>query len=125
LKRYLFLDVWPAPSKECGRCLLTKFGLTEFAATLFWRLVKDKQCLAFNYCTQRGDPAPDRGTIAKLFTPRKCEYIAMLRHSCGYKLANDGVDTSTIQGYLGHKSIQHTVRYTELALTRFKSLFRD
>ena len=45
----------------------------------------------------------------------------MLRHSCGYKLANDGVDTRTIQSYLGHKSIQHT----ELAPTRFKSLFRD
>jgi type 1 fimbriae regulatory protein FimB/type 1 fimbriae regulatory protein FimE len=43
----------------------------------------------------------------------------------GYKLANDGVDTRTIQAYLGHKSIQHTVRYTELAPTRFKSLFRD
>jgi integrase len=35
------------------------------------------------------------------------------------------VDTRTIQAYLGHKSIQHTVRYTELAPTRFKSLFRD
>ena len=34
----------------------------------------------------------------------------MLRHSCGYKLANDGVDTRAIQSYLGHKSIQHTVR---------------
>ena len=43
----------------------------------------------------------------------------MLRHSCGYKLANDGVDTRIIQSYLGHKSIQHTVRYTELAPTRF------
>ena len=39
----------------------------------------------------------------------------MLRHACGFKLANDGVDTRTIQAYLGHKSIQHTVRYTELA----------
>ena len=39
--------------------------------------------------------------------------------------ANDGVDTRTIQAYLGHKSIQRTVRYTELAPTRFKSLFRD
>ena len=46
----------------------------------------------------------------------------MLRHACGFKLANDGVDTRTIQAYLGHKSIQHTVRYTELAPTRFKSL---
>ena len=49
----------------------------------------------------------------------------MLRHACGFKLANDGVDTRTIQAYLGHKSIQHTVRYTELAPTRFRSLFRD
>ena len=31
----------------------------------------------------------------------------MLRHACGFKLANDGVDTRTIQAYLGHKSIQH------------------
>jgi type 1 fimbriae regulatory protein FimB/type 1 fimbriae regulatory protein FimE len=45
----------------------------------------------------------------------------MLRHACGFKLANEGVDTRTIQAYLGHKSIQHT----ELAPTRFKSLFRD
>jgi integrase len=38
-----------------------------------------------------------------------------LRHSCGYKLANDGHDTRALQHYLGHKNIQHTVRYTELA----------
>jgi len=37
----------------------------------------------------------------------------MLRHACGYKLANDGTDTRTIQAYLGHKDIRHTVRYTE------------
>ena len=49
----------------------------------------------------------------------------MLRHACGFKLANDGADTRTIQAHLGHKSIQHTVRYTELAPTRSKSLFRD
>jgi site-specific recombinase XerD len=39
----------------------------------------------------------------------------MLRHACGFKMANDGVDTRTIQAYLGHKDIRHTVRYTELA----------
>jgi site-specific recombinase XerD len=43
----------------------------------------------------------------------------MLRHACGFKLANDGVDTRALQAYLGHKNIQHTVRYTELAPTRF------
>lgn len=37
----------------------------------------------------------------------------MLRHACGYKLANDGTDIRIIQSYLGHKDIHHTVRYTE------------
>jgi type 1 fimbriae regulatory protein FimB len=36
----------------------------------------------------------------------------MLRHACGYSLANRGVDTRGIQGYLGHRNIQHTVKYT-------------
>jgi len=49
----------------------------------------------------------------------------MLRHSCGFKLANDGVDTRSLQAYLGHRSIQHTVRYTELAPTRFKGWWKD
>ena len=44
----------------------------------------------------------------------------MLRHSCGYKLANDGHDTRAIQHYLGHRSIASTVRYTALAPDRFK-----
>jgi len=49
----------------------------------------------------------------------------MLRHACGYKLANDGQDTRALQAYLGHKNIQHTVRYTELSPTRFKNFWRD
>jgi len=49
----------------------------------------------------------------------------MLRHACGFKLANEGVDTRTIQAYLGHKDIRHTVRYTELSPVRFKGLWRD
>ena len=49
----------------------------------------------------------------------------MLRHACGYKLANEGHDTRSLQHYLGHKNISHTVRYTELAPDRFKSFWRD
>lgn len=48
----------------------------------------------------------------------------MLRHACGYKLANDGVDTRSLQAYLGHRNIQHTVRYTELSPDRFKDFWR-
>jgi integrase len=49
----------------------------------------------------------------------------MLRHSCGYKLANDGQDTRAIQHYLGHRSIASTVRYTALAHDRFKGFWKD
>jgi integrase len=49
----------------------------------------------------------------------------MLRHSCGYKLANDGHDTRAIQGYLGHRSIVSTQRYTALASDRFKRFWKD
>ena len=48
----------------------------------------------------------------------------MPRHATGYVLANKGTDTRTLQSYLGHQSIQSTVRYTELAPGRFKNLWR-
>jgi site-specific recombinase XerD len=48
----------------------------------------------------------------------------MLRHACGFALANAGHDTRALQAYRGHRNIQHTVRYTELAPTRFKDFWR-
>jgi site-specific recombinase XerD len=51
-------------------------------------------------------------------------HFHMLRHSCGYKLANDGIDTRAIQDWLGHVSITHTTRYTQLSQTRFKEFWR-
>jgi len=35
----------------------------------------------------------------------------MLRHGCGYALANAGHDTRRIQDWLSRGSIQHTTRY--------------
>jgi integrase len=49
----------------------------------------------------------------------------MLRHACGFALANKGHDTRSLQAYLGHKNIQHTVRYTELAPDRFKDFWKS
>ena len=49
----------------------------------------------------------------------------MLRHACGYKLANDGHDTRSLQAYLGHKNIQNTTRYTALAQDRFRGFWKD
>jgi integrase len=84
----------------------------------------------FVFTTERGGPfttsafaklIESAGIKAKLPFP---VHAHMLRHSTGYKLANDGQDTRALQAYLGHKNIQHTVRYTELAPTRFKNFWR-
>jgi type 1 fimbriae regulatory protein FimE len=83
------------------------------------------------FATERGGPmtaatarkiVSRAGVLAKLPFP---VHAHMLRHACGYKLANDGQDTRAIQQYLGHKNIQHTVRYTELVPDRFKNFWRD
>jgi site-specific recombinase XerD len=44
---------------------------------------------------------------------------ARLRLCGGY----EGYDTRAPQAYLGHRNIQHTVRYTELSPTRFKNFW--
>jgi type 1 fimbriae regulatory protein FimE len=49
----------------------------------------------------------------------------ILRHACGFKLANDGHDTRAIQHYLGHRNIQHTVLYTEMAADRFEGFWKE
>jgi site-specific recombinase XerD len=85
----------------------------------------------FVFISQRRVPFTNRGFQAMVDRAGQAAGLElkvhphMLRHGCGYKLANDGVDTRTIQAFLGHKSIQHTVRYTELSPTRFNGLWRD
>jgi hypothetical protein len=61
------------------------------------------------------------GQAAKLEFPI---HFHMLRHSCGFYLASRGYDTRLIQDWLGHKNIQHTVRYTALTPSRFEGLWR-
>ena len=84
----------------------------------------------FVFVSERGAPFTTAGfarMIERLGTAAGFAFKAhphMLRHACGYKLANDGQDTRSLQAYLGHKNIQHTVRYTELSATRFKNFWR-
>ena len=84
----------------------------------------------FIFVSERGAPFSVSG-LAKLIERAGIEakipfpvHAHMLRHACGYALANKGTDTRTLQAYLGHRSIQSTVRYTELAPGRFKNLWR-
>jgi type 1 fimbriae regulatory protein FimB/type 1 fimbriae regulatory protein FimE len=85
----------------------------------------------FVFVSERGAPFTCRGfrrMIERLSEAADLGFPVhahMLRHATGFKLANDGVDTRTIQAYLGHANIQNTVRYTELSSTRFRNLFRD
>jgi integrase len=85
----------------------------------------------FVFTSERGAPfstAGFRKLIARLGVAAKFDFPVhphMLRHACGFHLANKGVDTRSLQAYLGHKNIQHTVRYTELTSTRFKNFWND
>ena len=84
----------------------------------------------FVFTSERGDPFSTAGfarMVERAGTEAKLGFKAhphMLRHACGYALANKGHDTRALQAYLGHRNIQHTVRYTELAPTRFKDFWR-
>lgn len=86
---------------------------------------------AFVFATERGGPfTPDAvNRLIKRIGERAGfpfqVHAHMLRHACGYKLANDGHDTRAIQDWLGHRSIQHTMRYTELNKNRFKEFWRN
>ena len=83
------------------------------------------------FMTERGapmTPAGFRKLLSRLGVTSKFQFPVhphMLRHACGYKLANDGRDTRALQHYLGHKNIMHTVRYTELSPERFKNFWED
>jgi integrase len=83
------------------------------------------------FTSERGAPfttAGFRKLVARLGVAAKFGFPVhphMLRHACGFHLANKGVDTRSLQAYLGHRNIQHTVRYTELAPARFQGFWHD
>ena len=79
----------------------------------------------FVFTSERGSPFTTAG-FARLVERAGVEVkLGFLRHACGFALANRGHDTRALQAYLGHRNIQHTVRYTELAPTRFKNFWHD
>jgi len=81
--------------------------------------------------TETGDPWTEAGfrkTLARIGEAAGFPWRVhphQLRRVTGYKLANSGTDTRTIQAYLGHSNIKHTTRYTELAADRFSGLWQD
>jgi type 1 fimbriae regulatory protein FimB/type 1 fimbriae regulatory protein FimE len=94
------------------------------------RLQREQEASPYVFTSERGGPmsAKSFGTLFERLGRRAgmsfTIFPHMLRHACGYALANAGHDTRALQAWLGHKNIQHTVRYTELAPDRFKNFWR-
>lgn len=96
------------------------------------RLQRDQQPKSpFVFTSERGAPFTTAGfarMVERAGTQAAFGFKAhphMLRHACGFALASKGHDTRALQAYLGHRNIQHTVRYTELSPTRFRNFWRD
>lgn len=95
------------------------------------RLAKEYPNSPYLFATEQDGPATAatvRKIVARAGDRAKIGFAVhphMLRHATGYTLANDGEDTPAIPHYLGHRNIQHTVRYTELSPDRFTSFWKD
>ena len=83
------------------------------------------------FVSERGGPVTTawfRKMMARLGERARMPFLIhpnMLRHSCGFKYANEGKDTRSLQAYMGHRNIQSTVRYTAMAPDRFRGWERE
>jgi type 1 fimbriae regulatory protein FimB/type 1 fimbriae regulatory protein FimE len=86
---------------------------------------------AFVFVSERGAPLSAPGFSRMIERAGRAAKLGikvhahMLRHACGFALANAGHDTRALQAYLGHRNIQNTTRYTALAQDRFKGFWQD
>jgi site-specific recombinase XerD len=115
----LFLDVRLAPHPILGDELRS-----------LRRLQREQEPKSpFIFTSERGSPFTTAGfarMIERAGAVAKLAFKAhphMLRHACRFALAAKGHDTRALQAYLGHKNIQHMVRYTELSPTRYKNFW--
>jgi len=89
------------------------------------QLRRDNPHSRFIFITERGAPFSTNGFASLVARAGEAANLGfkvhphMLRHACGFRLANDRQPTRNIQAYLGHKNIQHTVKYTALSPAQF------
>jgi site-specific recombinase XerD len=92
-------------------------------------LASRKDKLPWLFLSERGAPLTRHAVnylIAAAGEKAKLGHVHphMLRHSCGYYLADKGTDLRTMQDYLGHRDPRHTVHYTRVAGRRFEGLWK-
>lgn len=88
-----------------------------------------KDSLPWLFISERGQPLTRQSVNYLVAAAAERAKLApvhphMLRHSCGFALANKGYDLRLIQDYLGHRDPRHTVHYTRTAGRRFEGLWR-
>jgi type 1 fimbriae regulatory protein FimB/type 1 fimbriae regulatory protein FimE len=95
------------------------------------RHLRESPTSPFVFVSERGAPLTPPG-FSRMIERAAVEarlgikaHAHMLRHACGYALANAGHDTRALQAYLGHRNIANTTRYTALAADRFKGFWKD
>jgi type 1 fimbriae regulatory protein FimE len=97
----------------------------------FKRLFRDVPNSAYVFVSERGGPLAPKtlqdivqraGEKAGLPMPI---HPHMLRHACGYKMANDGRDLRAIMDYLGHRTLSQVLKYTSVNPARFKHFWKD
>lgn len=119
-------------SKHYPEGFVTNTHLTEgeeIGICRSWLKDRPKTTMDFVFVSERGSPltrqsawriVSEAGEMAGLDIE---VHPHMLKHSCGFYLANKGLDTRLIQDYMGHKQIQNTVRYTAKNTQRFEGLW--
>jgi len=85
----------------------------------------------FVFVNERGEPV-SKSSFQKIVARAGKEsgltvpiHPHMLRHSCGYRLINQGTDILMIQVWMGHANVRNTQEYTKLNTVRFKGLWSD
>jgi type 1 fimbriae regulatory protein FimB len=91
-------------------------------------LATRKDALPWLFLSERGQPLT-RQSVNYLITAAATRagvapvHPHMLRHSCGFALADRGHDLRLIQDYLGHRDPKHTVHYTRITGSRFEGIW--
>jgi type 1 fimbriae regulatory protein FimB/type 1 fimbriae regulatory protein FimE len=95
-----------------------------------WGLRRLPRQSAYVFVNERGDPFKREGIARMIQRAGEAAgipfavHVHMLRHACGYALANEGMDTRRLQHYLGHASITNTVRYSAMSPEPFRDIWR-
>jgi integrase len=130
---------WRQVDFEAGRLQVRRLkGSEDSVHTLSGREVRGlrsprrRQPVGTRWCfiTSRGGPMTRNGffkLLSRASTRAGIDDVHphLLRHGCGFKLVNDGMDTLSLAAYLGHANVQNTKRYARMDAARFDGLWRD